>query len=328
LGARKTESRIPGTLQASDLGEAVVATDGRCALVSFIGAPLAVNRENTYVVFVTDGTLATQTASFEWSFTEDPGGSTNQTTDFGQASYMPLQQGYLSAQVKLLDSGSSKLATLSLAQQIAPLNSTLEDMIAAAVNNPGPGMGNTDVLRELVNDHNPYYLSFTLKTPESPESFNKFLFSTLFDGALQREPEKRSYQLDQAANSLNAGQPEFAAAIATGLGVGAVRVSLAAMLLPPMAIPYTELPQPNSENAVAHEQVRELVAAMSESDRIDWFNRVRFPKSNINLCGALLEALRDKFFSGVSFDDVLKKMSGTMADWIILNYNKGPLKRT
>ena len=328
MGVRKTESRIPGTLQASDLGQAVVATDARCALVSFISAPLAVNRENTYVVFVTDAALATQTASFEWSFSEDPGGSTTQTTDFGQTSYTPLQEGYLSVQVKLLDSGSSELATLSLSQQIAPLNSTLEDMIAAAVNNPGPGIGNIDVLRELVNDHNPYYLNFTLKAPESPESFNKFFFGTLFDGVLQRETAKRSYQLDQIADSLNTGQPEFAAAIATGLGVGAVRVSLAAMMLPPMAIPYTELPQPSSENAVADEQLRERVATMSESDRIDWFNRLRFPKSNISLCGSLLEALRDKFFAGVSFDDVLKKMSGTMADWIVLNYNKGPMKRT
>jgi hypothetical protein len=328
LGVRKTESRIPGTLQASDLGEGIVATDGRCALVSFISAPLAVNRENTYVVFVTDAALAATTASFEWSFSEDPGESTTQTTDFGQTSYTPLQEGYLNVQVRLLDSGSSELATLSLSQQIAPLNSTLEDMIAAAVANPGPGMANTDVLRELVNDHNPYYLNFTLKTPESPESFNKFLFSTVFDGALQRGPDKRSYQLDQVAGSLNTGQPEFAAAIATGLGVGAVRVSLAAMMLPPMTIPYTELPQPTSENAVADEQIREQVAAMSESDRIDWFNRVRFPKSNINVCGALLEALRNKFFGGVNFDDVLKKMSGTMADWIILNYNKGPMKRT
>jgi hypothetical protein len=53
---------------------------------------------------------------------------------------------------------------------------------------------------------------------------------------------------------------------------------------------------------------------MSESDRIDWFNRLCFPKSNISLCGSFLKALRDKFFPGVSFDDVLKKMSGTMAE--------------
>jgi len=66
---------------------------------------------------------------------------------------------------------------------------------------------------------------------------------------------------------------------------------------------------------------------MSEDDRIDLFNRIRFPKSNIMLCGKLLEAFRDKFFNGVNFDDVLQKMSGTMANWISLNYNKGPLHR-
>ena len=95
-----------------------------------------------------------------------------------------------------------------------------------------------------------------------------------------------------------------------------------------MGIPYTEMPQAGAQNAVANEQLLEQLAALSESDRIDWFNRVRFPKTNINLCGALLEALRDRFFSGVTFSDVLTRMSGTMADWIVLNYNQGPLQRT
>ena len=43
MTVRKTESRIPANFQASDLGEASVAADGRCALTSFVTSPLVVS---------------------------------------------------------------------------------------------------------------------------------------------------------------------------------------------------------------------------------------------------------------------------------------------
>ena len=64
MPVRKTESRIPGGYLPSDLGEAVVADDGRCALVSFATAPIVVSRENTCVLFVTDPALAATVQSF------------------------------------------------------------------------------------------------------------------------------------------------------------------------------------------------------------------------------------------------------------------------
>ena len=105
-------------------------------------------------------------------------------------------------------------------------------------------------------------------------------------------------------------------------------MSLAAMMLPPNSIPFTELPEPDAANVAADDQLRAKLAALGESDRIDLFNLLRFPKANINACGRLLEALRDKFFSGVSFEDLLTKMSGTMANWVALNYHRGPLHRS
>jgi hypothetical protein len=99
------------------------------------------------------------------------------------------------------------------------------------------------------------------------------------------------------------------------------------MLLAPNSIPFTELETATAPNASGDEELRAKLAALSEDDRIDLFNRARFPKSNILLAGRILEALRNKVFSGVSFDDVLTKMSGTMADWLVLNYTRGPLRR-
>ncbi len=324
---RKTESRIPAGFQPADLGEAVASADGHCCLVSFITAPLAAGRENVYVAFITDAGLAATVQSFEWAFTMDEGSPDVTVTDFGQTTFTPPARGNLTVKVRLLDATSAEQASLSLTQEVGPLNEELEALIAQAVNNPGAGMGNPDVLRELVNDHNPYYMNVPLQTPEAGDGFSQYLFSTVIDGALETKQDKRNDLLDEVAASINNAEADFVSAIAPGLGVAKVRMLLVTMLLAPANLPFTELPDGNAENAAADEQLRQQIAAMSEEDKIDLFNRVRFPKLNIMLCGKLLEALRDKFFNGVSFDDVLQKMSGTMADWISLNYNKGPLHR-
>jgi hypothetical protein len=210
MSVRKTESRLPAGFQPADLGEVVVSPDGHSCLVSFITAPLAVNRENIYVVFVTDAGLSSSVQSFEWTFTLDDDAPDISTTDFGQIAFTPSAEGSLAVKVRLLDAGSTEQANLSLTQQVAPLNAELETLIAEAANNPGAGMGNPDVLRELVNDHNPYYMNVSLKTPEAGDAFSQFLFSTVIDGALETKQEKRNYLLDQVAASINNNETDFA----------------------------------------------------------------------------------------------------------------------
>jgi len=111
---RKTERRLPKGLQATDLGEAVVAGDGRCALISFITAPVIVGRANTYVVIVPDTALAANVATFEWTFKENNAVKRTGTTVRGDASYQPTQPGSLSASVRLLDSSNAQQASLTL----------------------------------------------------------------------------------------------------------------------------------------------------------------------------------------------------------------------
>jgi hypothetical protein len=328
MSVRKTESRIPSGLQPADLGEAVTSADGRSCLVSFVTAPLAVLRENAYVVLVTDAALASSVTSFEWSFVEDAGTPTVNTTEVGEIGFAPSREGYLELTVRLLDAGSSELASLSLTQEVGPLNRVLEQQIADAADKPGPGVGNTDVLREVVNDHNPYYLNVALGTPEAGEGFKRFVFSTVYEGALRRPPAARSEQLGRVAESLNTGAPDFASAVAPGLGVSGVRLTLAAMMLAPNSLPFSELPQADAGYAAGDEQLRMALAALGEDVRLDLFTLVRFPKANITTCGRLLEALRDRLFPAANFDDVLTKMSGTMAQWIALNYRRGPLQRS
>ena len=334
MPVRKTETRIPVGSAASDLGEAFVAADGRCALVSFITSPLVVNRENTYVVFVTDGGLATSAQSFEWTFTENGGTPNAQVTQLGETSYQPQSKGTLDLKVRILDSGNNEQANLSLTQDIAPLNPILEGLIANAGDQPGPGVANPDVVRELVNGYSVYYQGVNLQTPESGDSFLHFLFSMVFDGAQQRTPDQRKQHVEDLALALNDQTTDLTSLIAEGAGVSAVRLPLLAMTAgiagtgSPAPLTWTELPDVPAQHDSAEEQLCQAVAGLDETVRLDLFNRARFPKSNITACGRIVEGLRDHYFSGTSFSDVLTGMSGTRAQWIVRHYREGPLSRS
>jgi hypothetical protein len=311
----------------SDLGEAAMSGDGRCALVSFISNPLVVGRENTWVLFVTDPVLATAADSFEWSLVEEGSAPNVQTSDHGEFSFSPSVSGALTLTVRILAAGAEQ-ASLTLAQDVVELNEDLETLISDAGKEPGPGIGNPETARELVNEHNPYYQAVALQTPESDDSFKVFVFSMVSDGALQRSPSRRKEHLEALAGSLNGPDGDFATLAAEGAGVCGLRLALVAMTLPAPLLAWTELPVEASPRAVADEQVRQSLAALDEAKRIDLFNIGRFPKSNIKQCARILETLRDHYFSGTSFHDVLTGMSGTRADWMIRHFRAGPLTRT
>ena len=327
MAVRKTESRLPTNFEASDLGEAVVATDGRCALVSFITTPLVVGRDNVYVVFVTDATLASAAQSFEWTVIENAGTPVVQNTDAGEFSFTPTTAGSLVVTVRILGAGTAELATLSLAQESGVLNFELETFVAEFKNQPGPGMSNPDVAREVINDHNPYYQDVQLKTPETGDAFRRFVFSMVFDASLRRSAVERKLHLQEIAGSLNGEGGDFATLATKGAGVCGIRLPLLAMILPDM-LDFTELPEANDQRVLADEELRQTLAALDEEKLLDLFGIVRFPKSNISLCARILEALRDRYFAGTNFNDVLTGLNGVRAQRIIQHFTQGPLLRT
>jgi len=331
MAVRKTETRIPTGLVASDLGESFVAADGRCALVSFITSPLVVNRENPYVVFVTDAGLAAQAQSFEWSFSENGGTATTQTTEVGEAVYSPQGTGSLSASVRILDGTSTEQASLSLTQAMVPLHPGLEAMIDAAKDDTGPSVSDPDVARELVNDYNIYYQAVSPPTPETGDAFQQFVFSLLFEGASKRTLAERKQLIEDLAGALDsADNDDFVNQTAEGVGVCNIRLPLLAMMPSSGAplLPWTELPQPAAQNEYADQQLRQKFAALDEATLIDCFNLARFPKSNITQCAYIIGALRDHYFAGTNFNDVLTGMSGTRAFWIAMHFRQGPLITT
>lgn len=333
MPVRKTESRIPQGLQASDLGQAAVGHDGRCTLVSYISSPLVTDRENVYVLFVTDPVLAAEARSFEWSVAESEGeiAFDSTTTDFGEFVYAPKGNGQLDIAVRVLDGTGVEQASASITQEISVLNDELELLIASATDQPGPDVGNSDAVRELVNDLSLYYQNVSLQTPEPGDGFQRFVYGMVGDGTLQRAPQERRQKLDDLAASLNRAGSDYATLATEGLGVCAIRLGLLAMVVPQVPggttrlLNWTELPDGGSAHAFADEQLRNTLAALDEAARIDLFNLVRFPKSNITQCGRILETLRDRYFKGANFNDVLTGMSGTRAFWITRHYREGPL---
>jgi hypothetical protein len=321
-------------LAAADLGQSVVAADGRCVLVSFATAPVVVARDNEYVLFVTDATLASVAQSFEWTFTENGAIARTDSTTIGQAPYRPSSLGALTVRVRVLDAGNAPQATLSLDQQVVLPSAELETIVADAQNKPGPGAGDPVVLRELVNEHCAYYQQAALRTPEAGDGFKRFVFSMVVDGVGRRTTAERSDHLRQLAIAAADQPEEFARLAATGAGVSSVRLALLAMTQPATSggatplLPWTELPELAPRHAVADEELRKKLAALSKDTRIDLFNLTRFPKSNIAACGRILEALRDRYFAGTKFDDVLTGLSGTRAHWIARHYREGPLVRS
>lgn len=329
MPVRKTESRLPASHLAADLGQSISSADGRCTLISFISNPLVVDRENTYVLFVTDTGLATTVQSFEWSFVENGGTPSVHTTPAGEMTYRPLETGTLTVIVRAKSSSNAELASITLAQDIVATNTELETLINDAREQPGAGVGSPDAARELVNDHNPYYQAVELQAPETDDGFKRFVFSMVYEGAIQRTPAQRREHLAQVAAALNEGATDYASLAGQGAGISGIRLALLAMSLsntPP--IPWTELPEATSDRALADEQLRSTLAALEEQTRIDLFNLVRFPKSNITWCGRILEGLRNRYFSGANFNDVLTGMSGTRAHWITRHFKEGPLQHS
>lgn len=333
MTVRKIDRRLPAGYQATDLGEAVVATDGRCALISFATAPIVTGRDNTYVLFITDAALAAAAQSIEWTFTENDEVARVETNGGQEIVYRPAGTGPITVAARVLDAASALQASLVLDQFIVLPSSEIEALIAGAKDQPGPGASDPEALRELVNQHCRYYQDAAQVVAEAGNSFREFLFGFAFDGVARRTFTERSAVVERLAVALDQQPEEFARLAMTGVGVTNLRLALLAMG-PPQApattplLPWTELPEPPPQRALADEQLRQKLAALSEDQRVDLVNIARFPKSNILACARILAALRDRYFSGAKFADVIEGMSGTRAHWITTHFRDGPIAHT
>jgi hypothetical protein len=325
MATRKTESRIPDTLQPGDLGQAV--TNNGVSLISFVTSPLVVDRNNTYVVIITNAGIASSAQSYQWSVSTNGGAAVVSETEVGELTIDPQQTGTLQVSVNVRDAADTTIATVAVSQHVVSPSAQLEDMIAAAHSQSGPGMADPDALRELINEHNLYYQSVTTQNTEPLAGFKKLVFNMAFEGVMKKNAAERKLYLDQLATSLNSGDMDFASLTMQPVGVCSVRILLLAMTVPNM-MPWTLLPADANQRTLEMQELHQTLAQLDESKKIDLFNLVRFPKSNVNSCGRIMENLRNRYFGTTNFDDVLTGMSGTRAQWIIAQYRQGPITRT
>lgn len=327
MPVRKTESRVPAGLQPSDLGQASVSADGRFTLVSFYPSPVVTRRANGYVVFVTDAGLAATVQQFGWTFTEN-GEALTYVNDAGALFHEPFSTGPLTVDLRLLDGGGAELASLQVEQLVVTESKELEAIIADAAEAPGAGASDPEALRELVNEYSRYYRHVVAQSGASDPGLQRLTFTRMLSGAIARSAVERRTHLEALADALNTGSGQFTQLAASGIGICDIRLTLLAMTgtagTPPV-LAWTELPERTDQRALADEALRKQLGAVAESAQIDLFNILRFPKSQITHCARILEALRDRYFPGTDFEQVLTGMSGTRAHWIMRHFSEGPL---
>jgi len=322
---RKTESRIPASFQADDLGQATSSASGSCMLISCASSPLVQNRTYQYVVFAVDNAVGNLVESVSWTITPQSGVPEVTNSSVSELFYLANELGPLQVNVRLLDAADQELESLTLQQEVVEPSEELEDLIDEAIDDPGAGMANPEALRELINEHNSYYRNVLPENPEPEGGYKQLVFNMAFEGVIKRKPQERRRHLAQMASALNEGTTDFVTLGTQGAGVCGIRMVLLAMTLG--MIPWTTLPEEPNQRASAAVELDRSLATLTEENRIDLFNIARFPKSNIKWCGRILENLRNQYFNTTNFDDVITGLSGTRAQWIIAQYRKGPITR-
>ncbi len=322
MAARITERNLPPGLAAADLGQA--AGDASATLVSFHSSPCAVGRPQTYVVFVLDAALQGTVEKYHWKI-----GTSNTETPEGVFEHTPASAGNLQVEVSLLDGGGGVLTTLSIAQSVVPLNGELEflisrpDEVTAVADDP-------ETSRELVNDVRVYIDELAPRSADPDSSLNKLLFAIGYAEAMNVRPADRAIETREMAAALAADQAEsFVDKAVTGIGLCQVRPQILAMHVSATAsgttpmLPLREFPNAVEERAEVITALRTEFIALAAAQKIDLFNLLRFPKSNLRMTMSLVEKLMAQYFPSQTLPQILG--DATKAKSVITQYKEGPI---
>jgi hypothetical protein len=328
MPVRKTESRLPDSFTAADLGQFAATAGNKIALVSFFSSPCALRQTQVYVVFVVDTAVAGTVGKYDWTFTNG-GTPTQLTTDAGIAQFTPQNLGALTVTVELNGSGGGVLQTLNLSQQVIALNNDLEVLIDQQESN-APDAAHPDTSREIVNDVRGYI--DVMLPGAANELYNKALSSLAYARCMKPEPFRRHLELERIANVINTGNhKDFLSETKTGFGICKTRPQMLAMFLKRQgsAQPYInliELPDAKSKRPAAEKDIAKAFndPAVTEEHKIDLFNLLRFPKSHLTMVKLVIDELRGKYFpSATTVPDVLKEKA--KAGSLLTQFEIGPI---
>jgi hypothetical protein len=313
----KTESRLPQGYAPGALGQVGNVVGGTLPLtpapdshlVSYLTTPIRRGAKNTYVCFITDTGLAGSVKAVEWKVEGilGPGRSTEVVnTDAG----LVFEHKFTAAipvvvSVSLLDSGGTALRKLSMAQDIVAPNGRLEAVFRDTTFETSLGPvesraalgGHPETTRELVNDLRPYIdAAFNAYDGDAHRVPRALLAAVVYLRALEESQSDRAAQIADAAEEINApGMNRWISDAMDPTGVCQLPPHLAALVARTAAVGEATylswLPGRWAEDATI---LKDSYKALSEDHRVDLFNLVRFPKSNIRLCYDLLARLKSR----------------------------------
>lgn len=327
MAVRNTESRLPlavannpnsGEINVENLGQAI--RDNNYALISYLSSPLIQDSRNDYVVFVLNGTAADQ---YHWSIKNSDSGdeAASGTTDAGVFDWTPGETGEYDITVEI-KSGGAVAKTLSLHQTVLSLNpgEGLDQLfpfeLGASVSGFWPltfitnlikravYAGEWDSTREVLFELWGYILEGATAT--GAQGIPAQLVAALVYQQVLSHPKEfsitrpiyigpavRSTELGWAAEDLN--QPNsfhLSMQVDNALGVCQLRPETVAMLLG--YTQWREKPEVAKDRKTVDDQIHADFMALPPNTKIEIFNLLRFPKTNIALAARLLAKLKNR----------------------------------
>lgn len=325
MTVRKTESRIPLGFNAFELGESVQVDN--FALVCYLRSPVPVDSKLDYVLFVTAVPEADRDNwTYSWKTVRVSTGEVikeQKVTHRGVFDVTPNFLGEIATSVEIMHNGTAVATSrpLLLRQEVVSLEPTLEVLFESKnlLNHLGVDKcvgtlgGTREASRELINGFRQYV--FEAIGPAAPRPALdvplQLLAATVYMSILETPKEglfERDHDIEAAAAELNdEWSVAFAAQIDNALGVSSIAPQTLAMVLerPGTGKPYTpwlEKPSTDVGRAEVNESIRrnlmddlqDIPGQTAEEARIDLFNLLRFPKSNIRMCALVLRRLLER----------------------------------
>ncbi len=305
MTVRKTEARIPEGMQASDLGQAF--SSGNYSLVSYLTSPIAKGTRIDYAVFAQNNTMADR---YEWTFLplSVPSELEEETTNVGINEYTPENLGELRVVVDVIVGGNT-VVTLTLSQIIVERNAELEQyingvgIIDSALANwvwAAARVGDSQTTRELVND----LKSYIEKAAAQHEFPLDFLAAIVYKEVSFRPKEyewQRVYLVGESVRSVEIeaireilSNEEYDNPKLTKQSIGVCQISMPTASMVVFPDLWRELPVESDQRELRRKEIRDNYTDLDSYQKIDLFNILRFPRTNILLCAELLSKLKNR----------------------------------
>ncbi len=302
-----TETRLPYGYTKDDLGEAVSILSDAIVLISYQTSPLVVNYEQTYVLFITDPYLPEMIDHIEWSVYIAADRSDTHAVDFTHISDTCIrlfieETGVLiiSTEIFYTDPGAPN-DILTLSQKV---KTNFLEMIPK-VNDDYCSFGTPTTTNYLVDNYLRYLSRLTYSAGNSYGELRFFIASLIYTTLLQN---KNTFTEPYVNSILNFSSQDFT----EGVGLEQLRPYLLLYLFgeittdpetsfPPLydeLITYskTDLNQTTVTTLFTNEYNK-----LSDEQKIDFYNLLRFPATCLTICRDYLAFLKDKFYPAYTF---------------------------